>query len=65
MEILRFQHFVRHMACDIKSDKLHNKYIEDYITVSIVIDPEYWYTKTEQCKNRPTPQILKKVCGVF
>ena len=53
------------MACDIKSDKLHNKYIEDYITVSIVIDPEYWYTKTEQCKNRPTPQILKKVCGVF
>ena len=47
VEILRFQHFARHVVFDAEGDKLRNKRIEDYITVSVVIDMECGNTKTE------------------
>ena len=47
VEILRFQHFARHVVFDAEGDKLRNKRIENYITVSVVIDMECGNTKTE------------------
>lgn len=44
---MRFQHFARHVVFDAEGDKLLNKRIEDYITVSVVIDMECGNTKTE------------------
>ena len=41
VEILRFRHFSRHVVFDAEGDKFRNKRIEDYITVSVVIDMEY------------------------
>ena len=38
VEILRFRHFSRHVVFDSEGDKFRNKRIEDYITVSVVID---------------------------
>ena len=38
VEILRFRHFSRHVVFDAEGDKFRNKRIEDYITVSVVID---------------------------
>lgn len=42
VEILRFRHFSRHVVFDAEGDKFRNKRIEDYITVSVVIDMECW-----------------------
>ncbi len=47
VEILCFQYFARHVVFDAEGDKLRNKRIEDYITVSVVIDMECGNTKTE------------------
>ena len=41
VEILRFRYFSRHVVFDAEGDKFRNKRIEDYITVSVVIDMEY------------------------
>ena len=46
VEILRFQHFYRHVVFDGDGDKLRNKRIEDYISVSVVIDMECGNTKS-------------------
>lgn len=45
VEILRFRHFSRHVVFDAEGDKFRNKRIEDYITVSVVIDMECGNTK--------------------
>ena len=45
VEILRFRHFSRHVVFDAEGDKYRNKRIEDYITVSVVIDMECGNTK--------------------
>ena len=45
VEILKFQHFYRHVVFDAEGDKLRNKRIEDYIMVSVVIDIECGNTK--------------------
>lgn len=45
VEILRFRHFSRHVVFDSEGDKFRNKRIEDYITVSVVIDMECGNTK--------------------
>ena len=44
-ETLRFRHFSRHVVFDAEGDKFRNKRIEDYITVSVVIDMECGNTK--------------------
>lgn len=38
VEILGFRHFSRHVVFDAGGDKFRNKRMEDYITVSVVID---------------------------
>lgn len=48
VEILRFRHFSRHVVFDAEGDKFRNKRIEDYITVSVVIDMECGNTKKYQ-----------------
>lgn len=45
VEILRFRYFSRHVVFDAEGDKFRNKRIEDYITVSVVIDMECGNTK--------------------
>ena len=45
VEILRFRNFSRHVVFDSEGDKFRNKRIEDYITVSVVIDMECGNTK--------------------
>ncbi len=45
MEIIRFTLFSRHVVFDGEGDKFRNKRIEDYITVSVVIDMECGNTK--------------------
>ncbi len=47
MEIIRFTLFSRHVVFDGEGDKLHNKRIENHITVSVVIDMECGNTKNE------------------
>ena len=45
LEILRFSHSARHVVFDSEGDKFHNKRIEDYITISVVIDMECGNTR--------------------
>ena len=45
VEIIRFTLFSRHVVFDGEGDKFRNKRIEDYITVSVVIDMECGNTK--------------------
>ena len=47
IEILRFRHFSRHVVFDAEGDKFRNKRIEDYITVSVVIDMKDGNIKNE------------------
>ena len=47
MEILRFQHFAPHVVFNAEGDKLRNKSIHKYITVSVVIDMVCGNTRNE------------------
>lgn len=51
MEIIRFTLFSRHVVFDGEGDKFRNKRIEDYITVSVVIDMECGNTKKMNVQN--------------
>ena len=45
VEILKFRHFAPHVVFDAEGGKYRNKRIENYITVSVVIDLECGNTK--------------------
>ena len=45
VKILKFRHFAPHVVFDAEGDKYRNKRIENYITVSVVIDLECGNTK--------------------
>lgn len=38
VEILRFRHFLKHCVFTGDGEKCRNKYIKDYVTVSVVVD---------------------------
>lgn len=38
IEILRFRHFLKHCVFTGDGEKCRNKYIKDYVTVSVVVD---------------------------
>ena len=62
VEILCFQHFARHVVFDAEGNKRRNKRIEDYITVSVVIDMECGNTKLNRARTVERADFFK-ICG--